>query len=115
MSISCTSSYKQWCKILKLLQRAKKSKTISVSSLSGLEKIITQNDQRDIGQSGNSINTIDSAISQIRHQIDQYSNMPQISILLDDNIYYLIDKLMRRSTKLTRTTIRIHKLKTPPN
>jgi conjugal transfer/entry exclusion protein len=115
MSTSCTYSYKQWCKILKLLQRAKKSKTISVASLSGFKKIITQNDQQDIGQSGNSINTIDSAISQIRHQIDQYSNMPQISILLDDNIYYLIDKLMRRSTKLARPTTRIQRSQTPPS
>jgi hypothetical protein len=111
MSNSRTYSYKQWYKILKLLQRAKKSKTISVASLSGLEKIITQNDQQDIGQSGNSIKTIDSAISDIRHQIEQCSEMPQISILLDDNIYHLIDKLIRRSTKLLRSNTRIKRLK----
>jgi hypothetical protein len=115
MSILCTYLYEEWNIALTLLQRAKKSKNISVASLSGLEKIIAQNDQRDIGQSGNSINTIDSAISDIRHQIEQSSNIPQISIFLDDNIYYLIDKLMRRNTKLASPTTRIQRSQAPPS
>jgi len=115
MSTTRTYSYKQWCKILKPLQRAKESKTISVSSLSGFEKITAQNDQIDIGQSGNSINTIDSAINEIRHKLEQCSEMSQISILLDDNIYYLIDKLMRRNTKLARPTTRVQRSQTPPS
>ncbi len=102
MSISCNHSYEKWEKILTLLQRAKESKKQSVESFSGFRKREAQKDTRDIGKTGNNIRTIDLAISQIRHTIVQKKEKDKITILLDLNMYHLIERLRRRKFTLKK-------------
>jgi len=102
MSIPCKYSKKNWENILTLLQRARGSKSQSVERYYGFRKREAQKDTNDIGQTGNSIRTIDLAISQIRHSIEQENESDHIMILLDINMYHLIERLRRRKLKLKK-------------
>ncbi|MEY3471049.1 MAG: hypothetical protein RLZZ223_399 [Candidatus Parcubacteria bacterium] len=112
MSIPCEYSLKEWNITLSLLQRAKDSKRESVGTFSGFRKIEAQKDTNDIGQTGNSIRTIDLAISQIRHSIEQENESDHIVILLDINMYHLIERLRRRKFRLKKS---VRKSKHPIN
>ena len=100
MSISCTYSKKNWENILTLLQRARNSKSKSVEEYYGFRKREAQKDTNDIGKTGNSIRTIDLAINQIRHSIEKENESDNIMILLDINMYHLIERLRRRKLRL---------------
>jgi hypothetical protein len=102
MTIPCTFSRKNWENILNLLYRAKESKMQSVESFSGFRKIEAQKDINDIGQTGSSTRTIDSAIRNIRHKIEQIQQENKIIILLDPNMYHLIERLKRRKFRLKK-------------
>ena len=105
-------SIKEWIITLNLLQRAKESKKQSVENFSGFRKIQAQRDTNDIGQTGNSIRTIDLAIRKIRHSIEQENESDHIVILLDINMYHLIERLRRRKFRLKKS---VRKSKHPIN
>lgn len=113
MSIPCEYSLKEWNITLSLLQRAKDSKKESVETFSGFRKIEAQRDTKDIGQTGNNIKTIDLAIGQIRHEIGQKSREDKILILLDLNMYHLIERLRRRKFKLNKPKRQSKKTRLP--
>jgi len=100
MSIPCEYSKKDWESILKLLQRVRGYKKEAVVKLSGFDKREAQKYTRVMGQTGNSIGKIESAIRNISHEIERTQQRDTITISLDLNIYYLIERLRLRKLRL---------------
>jgi hypothetical protein len=96
MSISCTFSHKKWGDILSLLRKAQTPNKTKVSNLKGVEKRHAKVNISIIGRSKTPRNDIPHIIRLISQECNKHPGACQVTILLDEQIWYLIQRLYRR-------------------
>lgn len=96
MSVSYTCSHKKWKNIVSLLKRIQTPNRTRVAHLKGVEKRRARENITLMGRSKTLRNEIPNIIRLISQECSKYKDDSQVTILLDEYIYYLIQRLNRR-------------------
>lgn len=96
MSVSCTFSHKKWNDILSLLKNAQTPSKTKVARLKGVEKRQAKVNISMIGRSKTPRNDIPHTIRLISQECSKHPGDCQVTILLDEQIWHLIQRLYRK-------------------
>ena len=107
MSISCTFSHKKWKYILSLLNKAQTPSKTKVARLKGVEKRQAKVNISMIGRSKTPRNDIPHTIRLISQECSKHPGDCQVTILLDEQIWHLIQRLNRRQHIKTKRSASI--------
>lgn len=96
MSISCTLPCGRWKVIHSSLERIQTPNKIRVAKLKGLQKRQARANITLIGRSKVSRQAIPHIMRLIAHECNNFQGDDEVTLLLDEQIWYLIQRLYRR-------------------
>lgn len=102
MSVSCTLSCRKWRYIHSLLERIQTPPKIRVARLKGFQRRQAQANITLIGRAKVPRQTIPHIMRLIAQECNNFQGEHEVTLLLDEQIYQLIQRLHRRQHNKTK-------------